>query len=84
MIAVEISHYLVEISAPNQLLSLPFYNTEEKRPTRGCVSHECNERAIYDGAGRAAVASSAGPFALSVKLLRLTEKSQFLGSISCR
>lgn len=49
------------------------------RPTRGCVSHECSERAIYDGAGRTAVASSAGPFALSVKLLRLTEKSQFLG-----
>ena len=49
------------------------------RPTRGCVSRECEERAIYDGARRTAAASSAGPFALSVKLLRLTEKSQFLG-----
>jgi hypothetical protein len=63
MIAVEISDYVIEISPPNQLLSLPFGNTEEKRPTRGCVSHECNECDIYDGAGRAAVASSAGPFA---------------------
>jgi hypothetical protein len=64
MIAVEISHYLVEISAPNQLLSLPFYNTEEKRPTRGCVSHECDERAIYDGAGRARGGVERGSFRL--------------------
>jgi hypothetical protein len=50
---------LVEISPPNQLLSQLFDDTDEKRPTRGCVSHERNERAIYDGADRATAASSA-------------------------
>jgi len=49
MIAVEISHCWLR-SPPDQLLSLSLENTKEMRPTRGCVSHECSERAIYDGA----------------------------------
>ena len=43
------------------------------------MSQGRNERAIYDGADRATVAASAGPFDSSVKLLRLAEKSRFLG-----
>ena len=60
-------------------MPLSVSSVTEKRPTRGRVSQGRSERAIYDGADRATVAASAGPFDSSVKLLRLAEKSRFLG-----
>jgi hypothetical protein len=59
MIAAEISHCLLRYRRPISFSACWFDDTEEKRPTRGCVSHERNERAIYDGADRATAASSA-------------------------
>ena len=81
MITVEALHIIHPLWGyhPSHCVSTRTEIRRGKRPTRGCASYGRNEGGIYHGAGRATAMASAGLFDSSVKLLRLAEKSRFLG-----